>query len=51
MYLTWAYWWPAQNYQSTDDLGNFFKQNNSILTEVQKSAVEVLQLSKSFDLI
>ena len=51
MYFTWVYWWPSQNYQSKEELANFLKQNESTLAELQKSAVEVLQLSKSFDLI
>jgi hypothetical protein len=46
-----VYWWPSQNYQSKEELGNFLKQNESTLAELNKSAVEVLQLSKSFDLI
>ena len=50
-YFTWVYWWPSQNYQSKEELANFLKQNESTLAELQKSAVEVLQLSKSFDLI
>ena len=51
MYFTWVYWWPSQNYQNKDELGNFLVQNKSTLAELDKSAVEVLQLSKSFDLI
>ena len=48
---TWVYYWPTQNYTSTEQLDNFLRQNETTRTKLYESASNVIQLCKTYKLI